>query len=243
MIVATTFAFLCLAPAQAKTLTWEEVLGYAHRDIRTLKGVYEEWSMKARSRDGEEKEATMRRWMDGKAFRQEIEADGTVQMAVCSDGTKMWTAVRPSGFFVWHDKPFDPLSEKWEGLDKPTGEESTMNIGMNNAYDLVVRLNPVPVVTKVEEVDGERRVHATVKMNDREMNLVLHFEKEKWLFKQVEGKATVGDSYLTFRRTKALRDQTFESNVFALDAKIVEGLQELTGEQRNEFLKAIGGGG
>lgn len=240
------FALLCFAPLQepaAKPIPkWEDILGWAHRDIRTMKGVYEEWSLKAKSRDGEAQEATMRRWMDGKAFRQEIDSGGKTQLATASDGVKMWTAVRASGFFVWHTKPFDPLGEKWKGVGKPVGEEAKMNVGMSNAYDVVVNLNPIPEVTKVEEVEGERRVHAVVKMDDRTMNLVLHFEKEKWLFKEVEGKVTVGDSYLSFRRTKALRDQTFESNVFALDSKAIEGLQELTGEQKESFLKSFGDG-
>lgn len=240
MIAATTLALLCLTPPQENP-KWDEVLSNMHRDIRSVKGVYEEWTLQGTSKDGETSGGGIRRWMDGKRFRQEMSAEGQVQLAMASDGAKMWTAVRPAGCYVWHDVALDPVAEKWEGLGEES-KESQMSIGFSNAYDVVVRISPRPTVTKFEEVDGERRVTAVAKVEDREMNFVMHFEREKWLLKEIEGKASSGPATLSFRRTKAQRDQTFESDVFALDAKIVEGLKELTGTEKEEFLKALKGG-
>lgn len=242
MVAAAFLTLLNLSPVQEPP-KWNDILSNMHRDIRTTKGVYEEWTLSGTSRDGETSTGTMRRWLDGKRFRHDLESEGKVQMAFASDGVRMWTAIRPSGYYLWNDELQDPFSEKWEAPKEPPVTEPTMNVGFSNAYDVVIRILPPPTVTKYEEVDGERRVTAVTKLEDREFNLVLRFEKDKWLLREITGKSSTGPSALSFKCTKALRDQTFSANVFALDAKATEGLEEATGETKEALLKALKGDG
>lgn len=242
MVAAAVLTLLSLTTAQ-EPLKWNDILSNMHRDVRTLKGVYEEWTLEGTSREGENASAKMRRWMDGKRFRYDLESEGKIQMATSSDGVRMWTSIRPSGYYVWNEEIPDPSTEKWQAPKTEGAEESSMHVGFSNAYDVVMQMSPTPEVTKVEEVDGERRVTAVTKLEDRQLNLTLRFEKDKWLLIELSGKSSSGPSKLNFKREKALRDQTFGSDVFALDAKVVEGLEEATGETKEAILKALKGGG
>jgi hypothetical protein len=242
MVSAAVLAVFCLTSPQ-EPLKWNDILSNMHRDIRTMKGVYEEWTLSGTSKDGTTSEGKMRRWMDGKRFRHDIEADGKVQMASSSDGSRMWTSIRPAGYYLWNDELQNPIADKWEVPKEEKTEEPTFYVGFSNAYDIVIRISPSPEVTKFEEVDGERRVTAITKTEDRTFTFTLHFEKEKWLLKEISGKSSTGPSQLSFKREKGLRDQTFESDVFGLDAKAVEGLEEATGETKEALLKALKGEG
>ncbi|MGV3617168.1 MAG: hypothetical protein ACO1SV_17720 [Fimbriimonas sp.] len=238
----TILASLCLSLPQEPP-KWEEILSNIHRDIRTEKGVFEAWELKSISRFGEESEGKFRRWLDGKRYRQEIENDGTVQMAMASDGTKGWVLMRPAGFYVKNDAMKDPRLDKWAGIPKPENEEPSTNFGFKNAYDLEIGINPLPVVTKVEQIDGERRVHASVKTGDRTINLLLRFEPDKWLLKELDGKGSDGTSKISFKRVQSKRNENFDADRFAFDTKLAEGLEELTGENRERFIKSLQGDG
>lgn len=242
VIAAAALALVFMVP-QAEPPKWGDVLGYIHRDIRTEKGVHEEWELSGQSKTGEVSGMKIKRWMDGPRFRQEISFESNLVMAGASDGARYWLAFPGAGCYLWDVAPQNPTKEEWKGTPKSDPDEYSVNVTVANGYDLIIRLNPEPVVTKVEEVDGERRVHATMKGKERQMNLILRFEKEKWVLKDLSGKSAEGETMLSFKRTQSLRGQTFESNLFALDDKIVKDLRELTGEEREEFIKATKGGG
>lgn len=241
VIAAVALALVSFAP-QTETPKWEEILRNIHRDIRTEKGIQEEWDFQGTSKDGETVGLGIKRWMDGPRFRQEVSYEGDLFMAGASDGARYWIAFSGHKCYLWDSPPEDPVKDKWTPPPPPDPGDNTVNVSVSNGYDLVIRLSPAPTITKVEEVDGERRVRATLVSPEQTMNLVLHFEKEKWLLKEMEGNATDGKTKMTFKRTKSLRNQTFESDLWALDAKIVKDLRELTGDEREAFIKASKGG-
>jgi hypothetical protein len=235
-MIALTAALALIASPELPQ--WDQIQEWKHRDSRAARRAYDEWTV-VTNQDGKEAGAKVRRWLDGRRLRQEFEAEGRLKLSSYSDGTTTWVILPGSGIYYRDPKPDPSFDQTWEERQGKHLDPSSFHLGVSG-YDVDVAIHPKPTVTKIEEGKDERTVYATAQGRDSTMTIVMHFEKEKWIPTAVDASLSPRHRYV-FKRTKIQRDQVFTTDLFTPQAKVTEGLRELSDEEKSTLIRSNGG--
>jgi hypothetical protein len=209
----------------------EEIRRNVYKAVREVRRYRETW-MLTTSEPGFQP-MTIRRWLDGPRYRQEVAVDGRTLFAAGHDGTIGWFVSHENKQFVERretNKRFDAPYELG-----PVPEIGEFKLGFVSPYDLDFRANPNWKVQRFTDatVNGlpVRRLDAASKRSGVSyINLMLHLDREGWLLTRVvvNGRRESGERFwqelrLTDREFGAKVDQA----LFHLDASTVSGYTRL----------------
>lgn len=224
-------AVLLLAAVRQEPPSVEDVRQNVYKAVREVRRYRETWLLSTSEK--EVRPMTIKRWLDGPRYRQEISIDGRQIFAAGHDGTTGWFVSHENKQFLERREPNIRFDAKYEyGAVPEVGE---FKMGFVSPYDLEFRANPNWKVSGFTEVKVNgiplRRLDASRKRSDKSfVNLSLLIDQEGWLLNRVvvNGKRENGTRFwqelrLTERQFGAPMDQA----LFHLDGATVSGYTRL----------------
>lgn len=222
---------LLLAAVRQDPPSVEDVRQNVYKAVREIRRYRETWLLSTSEKNV--RPMTIKRWLDGPRYRQEITIDGQRIFAAGHDGTTGWFVSHENKQFLERREPNIRFDAKYEyGAVPEVGE---FKMGFVSPYDLEFRANPNWKVNAFTEskVNGlpVRRLDATSKRSDKSfVNLSLLLDQEGWLLSRVvvSGRREDGTRFwqelrLTERQFGSAMDQA----LFHLDASSVSGYLRL----------------
>ncbi|MGV3616846.1 MAG: hypothetical protein ACO1SV_16085 [Fimbriimonas sp.] len=209
----------------------EDVRKNVYRAVREIRRYRETWLLSTSEKDV--RPMTIKRWLDGPRYRQEILIDGRQIFAAGHDTTTGWFVSHENKQFVERREPNRKFDAPYEL--GPVPEVGEFKLGFVSPYDLDFRANPNWKVERLVEAKVNnlpvRRLDAVSKRSDlRYVNLSLQMDQEGWLLTRVvvNGRREDGTRFwqelrLTDRQFGAPMDQ----ELFHLAASSVAGYTRL----------------
>lgn len=209
----------------------EDIRKNVYKAVREIRRYRETWLLTTSEK--EVRPMTIKRWLDGPRYRQEITIDGRNIFAAGHDGTTGWFVSHENKQFLERREANQRFDASYEyGAVPEIGE---FKMGFVSPYDLEFRASPNWKVSSFTEakVNGlpVRRLDATSKKSGASfVNLSLLMDQEGWLLSRVvvNGRRENGTRFwqelrLTERQFGAPMDQA----LFHLDASTVSGYTRL----------------
>lgn len=176
---------------------------------------------------------TIKRWLDGPRYRQEVSSDGRVLFAAGHDGVNGWFVSHENRQFVERkeaNKRFDAPYEYG-----PVPDLGQFSLGFVSPYDLDFRANPNWKVERFVDVQVDkkpmRRLEAVSKKSDLSfIKLQVLVDREGWLLNRVvvNGRRESGERFWQEMR---LIDREFgakmDTELFQLKANGLGGYDRL----------------
>lgn len=226
-----TASLMCLILTQQNTPSVEDVRQKVYEAVRAVRKYREVWILT--TSEPKFKPITIRRWLDGERYRQEVQSEGRLLFAAGHDGTMGWFVSHENRQFVERKETNKRFSAAYEY--GPVPDLGQFSLGFVSPYDLDFRANPNFKVERFSEakVDGipSRRLEAvSQKGNQSYIKLQIVLDQEGWLLKRVvvSGKRETGERFWQEMR---LIDREFgakmDAGLFHLEAASVLGYQRL----------------
>lgn len=217
------------APSEPPSV--EEVRREVYKAVREVRRYRETWLVTTSNLSL--RPMTIKRWLDGPRYRQEVQADGRVIFAAGHDGTVGWFVSHEQKQFAEKKIENRKFSAPYEL--GPVPEVGEFKLGFVSPYDLDYRANPNWRVQSITEskVNGlpVRRLDASSKRSDKAfVNLQLMLDQEGWLLTRVVVNGRKEDGSRFWQELRLI-DREFgarmDGELFALKPSLVVGYERV----------------
>lgn len=229
--------FACLSLVAVRELpSVEDVRKNVYRAVREVRKYSEEWTLT--SSDKNTVPMTVKRWLDGDRYRQEVSAGSKLLFAAGHDSVTAWFVSFENKQFMEHAEPNRRFSAPYEIAAVP--EVGEFNVGFVSPYDLDFRANPGFKATAFTDATlggvPMRRLDAISKKSALSyVTLTVYLDKEGWLLNRVQigGRKEDGTRFWQDLRLKERRfGAPMTAALFHLDASTVTGFERVDRDAR-----------
>lgn len=224
----------------------EEVRKNIYRAVREVRNYRETWLLT--TSDLKLRPLTIRRWLDGERYRQEVSVDRKLLFAAGHDATIGWFVSHENRQYVEKREPNSRFEAPYAlGAVPDMGE---FQVGFVSPYDLDFRANPPFKLQAFQlvQLNGlpARRLDALSRKNPLSyVNLQIHVDQEGWLITRlvINGRRDNGTRFWQeFRLTDRKFGVAMNSEMFHLAPETVKGYERLDAPLDAPLPKGSGSG-
>jgi hypothetical protein len=220
-----------VALAQSELPSVEDVRKHLYEAVRKVRRYRETWLLTTSEPNFQP--VTIKRWLDGPRYRQEVQSGGKLLFAAGHDGTFGWFVSHENRQFVERREPNKRFEAPYEL--GPVPDPGQFKLGFVSPYDLDFRAYPNWIVNRFTDATvGKlpvRRLDATSRRSDTSyINLQLLLDREGWLVTRVvvNGRREEGGRFWQeIRLIDREFGATMDAELFHLEAAKVAGYERL----------------